>query len=536
MPLPRDSRLPEPPAGSDELYDVLVVGAGPVGLTTAGLLGRLGHRVAVVERYPGLYNLPRAGHLDHEIMRVVQLLGCAPAFLNDAVACRTYTLKNGKGETLAEFPWGSQGVSGWPSDFMFYQPVLEDALDSHVVDDPRVTVLRGFEVHGITSGEDQVELRASREASPADFDGPVRPTQHLTLRGRYLIGADGGRSFVRGFLGVEREDLGFSALWLNADCRRKRPFSMDFDFGQWCDPRRPLTVLPLGARHHRFEWALLPGETPEEMSQPAVAWRLLEDLGISSDDLSIVRQHVWRFEAKVAREWQRGRIFLAGDAAHTMPPFQGQGMCSGIRDAGNLAWKLDLVLRGVSDPALLETYQLEREPNLRAWTELSIETGRLPCTLDPGEADRRDAAFRDGTVPPMPTVPPLSGIIRDQPGAGELGLQATVRCDGRTGLFDDVVGAGFTVWSTTADPAAFIGPAQHALLDRLGARIVHIGPPGIAEVIDVDGAYAAFLAERGWEVVVTRPDFYVFGGCALSELNTLVDDLGARLHTTEAAR
>jgi hypothetical protein len=340
-----------------------------------------------------------------------------------------------------------------------------------------------------------------------------------------VIAADGGRSQTREQLGIDRYDLGYSEKWLNADCRRKRPVHLELDTGQWCDPERPTTVLPLGQRHRRFEWRLLPGETAEQMSDPAVAWELLGRLGLTPDDLSIVRQHVWNFEAKIAATWRQGRVFLAGDAAHTMPPFQGQGMCSGIRDATNLAWKLNLVLRGVSSPALLDTYQSEREPNLLAWTHLSIETGKVTSVLDADEAALRDEAFRTGNAPAMPTIAPLTGIVRSQPGAGELGLQALVRQGSTTGLFDDVVGGGFTVISTVDDPASYLSSTQLKFLSDIDTRVVHVG----GDVIDVEGKYAAYLDAHEWEVVVTRPDFYVFGGGSLEELPAIIDELAGHL-------
>jgi hypothetical protein len=284
---------------------------------------------------------------------------------------------------------------------MLYQPVLEDALYSHAVDDPHVTFRRGCEVHSLVAHQDHVEVHASAPASPADFEGPAREEHRLVLRGRYVIGADGGRSFVRQWLGSDSEDLGFS--------------------------------------------------------------------------------------------------------------------------------ELDLVLRGVSEPELLKTYQEEREPNVRAWTDLSIESGRLPCTLDPEEAERRDEAFRNGTVAPMPVIPPLTGVVRDQPGAGELGLQARVRRGDREGLFDDVVGTGFTAVSTVAQPASVLDAEHRELSERLGVRMVHVGTDESADVVDADGQYAAQLRERGWEVVLTRPDFYVFGGGALVDLPAMISELAGRL-------
>lgn len=530
---------------NEQIYDVIQVGLGPVGLTMAALVGRYGHTIAAFERWSSMYNLPRAGHIDHEIMRILQSVKAADPVAADAYEAEHYIWKNAKDEVLLDFPWGQHGISGWHSDYMMYQPVLEDALYSRIVDDPNVTTFRGWEVVAIRDQGEYFEVMARREAAPASAYGPARDEETITLRGRYLIGADGARSFVRNWLGIERVDLGFNEKWLDVDMRRHRPMSLDFDMGQICDPARPLFLAPLGKRHRRFEWALLPGETAEELSQPEVAWRLLAKLGVTPEDVSIVRQHVYTFEARIAKEWQRGRVFLIGDAAHTMPPFQGQGMCSGMRDANNLAWKLDLVLRGVAAEALLTTYQPEREPHVRDWVIISIESGKVSCTLDPKVAEERDAAFRAGNIPPIPEIPTLrAGVLHRgeagvvSPPVGHLSLQARVRNGEENGLFDDIVGPGWVIISIAGDLDAVLSDAQREVLETLRAHVVRLVPPGHRDgnaIEDVEGSYRDYLRSLGWEAIVIRPDFYVFGGVSeLSDLPELIDDLAHQLRLSPA--
>ena len=389
----------------EPVFDVIIIGRGPVGLAMAAMLAQDGHSVAVVERHRDLYGLPRAGHIDHEIVRILQSLGAAEPVLADSYPTTEYVWKNAAGETLLEFDWGAKGISGYNSDYMYFQPIMERALGDCVAGSRLVTEHCGWELTDFRdtgSGVD-VTLRAVTpgQAQPAE-DAEVR-----TIQGRYLVAADGANSTVRRRLGIVRDDLGFNERWLVVDVRKKRPLTLEFDCGQICDPARPITVLPLGKRHRRWEWAMLPGETVEHLERPETAWRLLADWNVTLEDAEIVRQLVYTFEARLATEWRRGRVFLMGDACHTMPPFMGQGMCSGIRDARNLAWKLDLVLRGVAGDALLDAYQQERLPHARDWTVISLEAGKIPCTLDPDVARERDTKFRAGWRPPMPDSPSL---------------------------------------------------------------------------------------------------------------------------------
>jgi hypothetical protein len=204
--------------------------------------------------------------------------------------------------------------------------------------------------------------------------------------------------------------------------------------------------------------------------------------------------------------WRQGRVFLMGDAAHTLPPFMGQGMCSGMRDAKNLTWKLDLVLRGLAPEAILETYELERRPHTYDWTVISLEAGKVPCITDPGKARERDEIFRNGWLPPMPDFPRLVGgiLARDAAGApagpaGDLGLQAVVERAGERALFDDALHAGhrWQVIAVTGDPRGVLSAEQLAFLRRLGTVIAHVGDDAAADALDVDGAYAAHLAAPG---------------------------------------
>src|SRR4051812_9562362 len=503
---------------SDEFYDVVQVGMGPVGLTMAALVGQAGHTIAVLERHEGMYGLPRAGHIDHEIVRILQSLDCEGPVLADSYPTLDYRWVNGAGETLLEFDWGAKAVSGYNSDYMQYQPVLEDALASRVRSAAEVTVLSGWEAVAFEEHDDHVEVVVRKTVYEPGNPRPIVTDEERVLRGRYLIGADGASSTVRRWLGIERSDLGFNERWLDVDARMKRELTFEFDCGQICDPARPITVLPLGKRHRRWEWALLPGETIEEMERPETAWRLLADLGLGPDDVEIVRQLVYTFEARTAEQWRRGRTFLIGDAAHTMPPFMGQGMCSGMRDAKNLVWKLDLVLRGLASDALLDTFEEELRPYVTDWTVISLEAGRVPCITDPVAAAERDARFRAGLRPPLPEFPQVRhGVVADTPCAGELSLQGRVGGE----LFDrahDAAGR-WQVLSTAGDPRSVLSARQVAFLESLGVVFAHVG-----------GDYADHFAARGIEVSIARPDFYVFGTAAsLGELPALVDQLAARL-------
>lgn len=507
-------------------YDVVQVGYGPVGQTAAALLGQAGHRVGVFERHRSLYGLPRAGHVDHEVMRIFQSLGAADEIAERAWPMTGYDLFDADRRLLQAIDWNHDGISGWHSDFLFYQPDLETALDRRVRSHESVDVELGAQVSGIREFADHVEVTVE----PRDGSGS------RTITTRFVIGADGASSTVRELVGIDREDFGFSADWLVLDVRpHDREMRIDMPpAGQICDPARPISLFRwLGREHCRWEFMLLPGERPDELNTPETVWRLLSPWGLTPDNTDLIRHAVYTFRSLLAERFHTNRVVLVGDAAHLMPPFMGQGMCSGIRDAKTLAWRLDLLLNGLTDAALLESYTAERRPHAEALIRASMALGYVVCTLDPDVAEQRDAMFRSGQAPPPEPFPGLtSGVLHTAVDgalmgpAGSLSPQGRVRVDGREGRFDDVVGRGWVIISR--DAVALDEPA-HALLCALDGQIAVLGTePG--QVVDLDGVYTDWLDEIGADAVVIRPDFHVFGSASDgSDVPPLLAELGRQL-------
>jgi 2-polyprenyl-6-methoxyphenol hydroxylase-like FAD-dependent oxidoreductase len=485
-------------------YDVAIVGYGPVGQTLAILLGRRGWRVGVFERQPAAYALPRAVHFDHEVGRILQDTGIAADLAGTSEPAGVYEWRNAAGDVLLRFTSAAEGACGWPESNMCAQPDLERLLDARARALPAVDVHRGAEVVGLDPGAAAVRLEAATAVGARS-----------AVEARYVVGCDGANSFVRPHLGATVTDLGFFFDWLIVDVRPHVPARWDPPNLQICDPARPTTLVSGGPGRRRWEFMRLPGEPLEELNRDETAWRLLAPWGVRPANAALERHTVYRFQARWVDTWRRGRLLLAGDAAHQMPPFAGQGMCAGLRDAANLAWKLDLVLRGIAPEALLDTYARERVPHVRAVIEFSMALGHVICIADPAEAAARDAAMTaalragaQATPPPAPVLGPGAFAAGD-PHAGSLFVQGRVGVGARTGRFDDLVGSGFALVARDADPRAHLDGDSAAFFTTLGGVAAQVGAG--APVRDVDGRYARWFADTGTALVLQRPDFYVFG-------------------------
>ncbi|MFI1197060.1 bifunctional 3-(3-hydroxy-phenyl)propionate/3-hydroxycinnamic acid hydroxylase [Micromonospora sp. NPDC020750] len=515
------------------MTDVLIVGYGPVGEMLTILLAQRGLTVTAVERWETPYNFPRAVSYDGEASRILAAAGVAARLGPVVESSGEYTFRNGFGRTLLHVKVAGDGPMGWPDSVSFYQPGLEAVLAERGTELPGVTVLRPYVVTALTEHDDRVEVT---------IDGPEGPQVRAA---RWVVGCDGANSFVREHLGSTVTDLGFTHDWLVCDvvpneAREFKPNNL-----QVCDPARPRTAVSAGPGHRRWEFMRVPGESREEFESVDSVWRLLGLFDITPDNATLERYGVYTTQACSADRWRSGRTLLAGDAAHVMPPFMGQGMSSGFRDALNLAWKLDLVHRGLSDEALLDTYQQERCAHVQHAIKMSMDSGTVICETDRTAAAGRDSIMlaelrrrttRARTRSLLEAL--VSGVLHRPdgsvgPGAGEPMPQGHVEVDGRAGLFDDVVGTGFAL-ICAEDPAELLDADARAFLDSLGARLVRVVPAGApapaagagTTVEDLDDVYLSHLKRHDAAAVLVRPDFYVFGTAAdPAAVPALVDDL-----------
>ena len=498
--------------------EVVVVGLGPVGLLACLLLGQRGHRVIGLERWPSPYSLPRAVTFDHEIARILAQIGIdADNDLAIDYHDDHYYWINADHEILMEVDWISKANDGWRNRYWFSQPDLEERLRAIISSLPSVTLMAGNEVDGLEQDDTGITVTYHEDVAQGTTTVAVENGRTGRVRAKYAIGSDGANSFVRRATGRDYVDLNFASDWLVVDVTPEVMPKYRTAHFQICDPARPTTVVPGGPARRRWEFMALPGEDLTELASPETVWRLLEPWGLNAQNAQLDRAVVWRFQAKYVENWRAGRALLAGDAAHLMPPFAGEGMCAGLRDIENLIWRLDLVLSGVSGVDLLDEWASERREGAKWYINFSAELGRVICVTDPDDVRARDERMkaeyaRQSQVGPVSPHRALLGAgtwVGDDPLAGQPSVQGRVAYQGRTGRFDNTVGLG---WFLLSAPGAdgTLTSAERSRLEAAGGHALVVGPRGSgADVIDLERVYTDWMAVNEVSHLFVRPDFYV---------------------------
>ncbi len=474
-----------------ETFDVAIVGLGPAGASLANLLGQAGLSVVVFEREAAIYPLPRAIHFDGEVMRIFHGMGLKseieaatrPGFKNMRfVNAQNQVLLVRGGSTAV-------GPHGCANNHYFHQPQLEAVLRDGLARFPQVRVLLRHEVFAIAE----------------DGEGALLSVENMNngslakFRAKYVIGCDGARSLVRRLMGSTMEDLGLHQPWLVFDAILKRDVDLPDHTVQHCDPARPMTYCNVIGQRRRWEIMLMPGDDAQAIARPENVWKMLARW-ITPDDAHLERAVVYTFHSVIARGWRRGRLLIAGDSAHQTPPFLGQGMCAGIRDAANLAWKLAMVLRGGAHESLLDTYESEREPHVRAFIALAVRLGDVIQTTDPLLAADRDRKFQAGSPEifqfPAPGLGP--GVRADSGAPAGQPFPQPRLAVGR--LLDEATGPRFVVIATrgvlTSSDAG-----TRARWQQADAMLIDDTHPEIA----------AWLTRHGTQAALLRPDHYIVG-------------------------
>jgi 3-(3-hydroxy-phenyl)propionate hydroxylase len=518
--------------------EVAIAGFGPTGALAACLLGQHGLRTHVVDKARDVYAKPRAIAIDHEVMRHFDNIGIAEEIAPHVAPFPPSEHFGVDGQLIRRIDMVAAPYPlGYTPTMVFSQPPVEAALRARAAAFDSVRVELGTEVVTLhqTAGGVTLDLHDERGARRA-------------LTADYVIACDGASSTVREHVGLVLDDLDFDEPWLVVDVliHDGAIQTLPKTAAQYCNPARPASYIVGPGRHRRWEIMLLPGEDPRTMELPENVWRLLAPW-IGPEAATLWRAASYRFHALVAREWRRGRVVLAGDAAHQQPPFIGQGMCQGLRDAANLVWKLERVLRSRSDADLLDTYGAERGAHVRELTAQIKAIGQAICERDPAAAWARDARLiaegggRAPVITRQEIVPPLrSGMLAlDTPSAGVLFPQPWVAAQDETGLLDRIAGTGWRLVLDGRHDAEALWPAGVRRMGGLDLTVIviapHDAPADVAEahgrvVRERDGVVARWFDTHACRAAIVRPDHYVYGGAIdRAALAALMDTLATKL-------
>lgn len=501
--------------------DVAVVGYGPSGVTAANFLGQYGVSTLVFERAKDIYSRARAVTMDEYTLRMLQQAGLDRALLADMDERTILRWKTYAGKEFLRITPSDSGF-GQPSSPQIFQPAVEKTLRQGVERfTDSVTVNYGTEVTHVEQDQDGVSLTVRDRETGTE----------QVFRTRYLLACDGGSSSVRESLGMDLQGKTKPTTWLIVDAKVKKWWPERDLMTFWSDPVRPVVDIPLSLNHHRWELPLRGFEKKEDFESREALWKLLQPFGVSEENVEILQHAFYTHHILMAERWRNKRVFLIGDAAHMMPPWAGQGMQSGIRDAHNIAWKLREVLAGRMTEGLLDDYQKEREPHVREMTKLAQTLGFF---IEEGNPVK--VALRNNLLPVLQRLPKIGPVIREfrfkpqplvkagllaQPPArgsaiGRMIPQPTVsRTNGERLRLDDALGDGFAVVGIDADPSAHMSPDEQAKWRELGAvfctvRTPKSAPAGDSDLMDYEDSIGAWARKYQVKAVVLRPDRFVY--------------------------
>jgi 3-(3-hydroxy-phenyl)propionate hydroxylase len=506
-------------------FDVAIVGYGPVGAALANLLGMCALTTLVIEREPSIYHLPRAVSADGEAMRLFQTIGVADELLPRLNASRHIRHVNAQGKLLLLISRGGIGPEGWNNAYRFYQPELETILRAAAARRPSIDVRLRSDVYALDERDNHVRVRYE----------DLSTGRLCAATARYVVGCDGARSTVRRFMGAALQDLRSHERWIVVDMVLESPPAgipeaadengIIIDAIQYCDPARPTTFVPMPGKRHRWEFMLMPGDDPATITQPDNIYSLLRPWNIDPATSQIERAVVYTFHSALATRWRRDRLLLAGDAAHQMPPFLGQGMCSGLRDAENLAWKLSALMTGEAPESLIDTYESERMEHMRAFIELAVELGGVIQTTDPEKARQRDLDLVANPTMLRPIAPRLGpGLDAGAPlPVGTRAAQPRLLDGSR---LDDSIGYRFALL------------AQGRFIETLPAALRRTLDGAQLAMVTAEGETADYLASMKVRALLIRPDRYILGVASTpAELDTVLARIpGSKARDGDIAR
>jgi 3-(3-hydroxy-phenyl)propionate hydroxylase len=502
---------------------VVVIGAGPTGASAAIMLAQRGVHCVLLDRWPDVYALPRAVHFDDEVFRIFADMGVADDVRAISRPAPGMQLVDSRLRVLAQFTRDPSGqVHGHPQSNMFDQPELERVLRSRLAQLPEVELRSDVEVLAVDQlpgGPGPVRVRYRDRSTDLESE----------LWSDAVLGCDGANSMTRSAIGSVLEDMGFEQQWLVVDAHSPEPLDVYAGTQQVCDHDRAATFMMVTPGRYRWEFRVRAGEDPEDLDLQQIVGLIRPWLGaVDPEKLTFLRRTWYTFRGALADRWRDRRVFLLGDAAHLTPPFIGQGMCAGIRDAANLTWKLALVLDGRADDRLLDTYQDERRPFARRIIQLAIGVGWVMTGGSERTARFRRAALRTVTRLPgveqkvlnvaMPAFPRGPLTASEDRAAGRLLPQPRIRTADGELLLDKALGTGFAIISRGRNAVDSFDPATRSWLESLDVTVVGLGDPALGGPSDVDGVLTALLDDARAEALLVRPDRVVAASADRADL------------------